>query len=43
MPTLKTLNITELHKAYGEKIAVQDVSLSIEQGKIIGLLKKIRD
>ncbi|GAA4985350.1 ABC transporter ATP-binding protein [Actinopolymorpha pittospori] len=35
---MPVIEVTELHKAYGEKVAVDDVSLTVEQGEIFGIL-----
>lgn len=35
---IKTLTVKNLRKEYGKKIAVQDISLSIKQGEVVGLL-----
>lgn len=34
----KTLSAKNLHKRYGKKVAVKDVSIEIKQGEIVGLL-----
>lgn len=34
----KTLTVKSLRKEYGQKIAVQDISLSMTQGEVVGLL-----
>ncbi len=33
-----TLTANNLHKRYGKKVAVKDISLSIKQGEVVGLL-----
>ena len=35
---MPVIEVTKLHKAYGEKVAVDDVSLTVEQGEIFGIL-----
>jgi lipopolysaccharide export system ATP-binding protein len=35
---IKTLSAKNLHKRYGKKVAVKDVSLEIKQGEVVGLL-----
>ena len=35
---IKTLTVKNLRKEYGKKIAVQDISLSMKQGEVVGLL-----
>ncbi len=36
--TTKTLKANNLRKEYGKKVAVQDVTLSVKQGEVVGLL-----
>lgn len=36
--TTPVITVTGLHKRYGEKVAVQDVSLSVARGEIVGIL-----
>ncbi|NUO61352.1 MAG: ABC transporter ATP-binding protein [Hamadaea sp.] len=36
--TPKVLEVTNLHKRYGERIAVDDVTFSVERGEIFGIL-----
>ncbi len=35
---MKTLSARNLHKRYGKKVAVRDVSVDIKQGEVVGLL-----
>ncbi len=32
------IDVRNLHKRYGEKVAVDDVSFSVEEGEIFGIL-----
>ncbi|MCP2321633.1 ABC-2 type transport system ATP-binding protein [Hamadaea flava] len=36
--TPKVLEVTNLHKRYGERVAVEDVTFSVERGEIFGIL-----
>ncbi|HEX3812665.1 MAG TPA: ABC transporter ATP-binding protein [Mycobacteriales bacterium] len=35
---MPVIEVTDLHKRYGDKVAVKDVSFSVERGEIFGLL-----
>lgn len=35
---IKTLTVKNIRKEYGKKVAVQDISLSMRQGEVVGLL-----